>query len=512
MIEALESVSEGFVLFDEQDRLVLSNSKYREFYPATPDNTRQQNCFEELLRANLKQGAFAIPEAQVEGWLECCLEAHRSPSAAFEVEMTDGRWLRISERRTNDGGVVGVHTDITVLKQREMELAKKSELLEIRLIDAIESSSEAVILLDTEQRIVIANSQASRFLSPIQDYLHAGAAFPDVMGEADRLGVFVEAPSEDEEVEDLGLSRLRGGPPILEKKLSDGRWLRVSRSPTHEGGEVVILSEITQMKQREQLLHLAKEQAFAAKLEAERANQAKSEFLAKVSHELRTPLNAIIGFSEMMGNQQFGELGDERYLGFSNDIHFAGKHLLEIINDILDFSKIEAGQVSLREDYVDLKEVVDVSVRIAEKQAESRNLEFALENLQDLPVVLGDETKLRQVLINILANAVKFTPDGGHVTVSSEAAGRGGLSICVSDSGIGMTPEQIQLALDPFRQVEGDLNRRFEGLGLGLPITKALVELHGGQLGIDSEPERGTIVTIRLPQERLVATEHSARA
>jgi signal transduction histidine kinase len=240
-----------------------------------------------------------------------------------------------------------------------------------------------------------------------------------------------------------------------------------------------------------------------ARDEAEYANRAKSQFLAVMSHELRTPLNAIIGFSEIMYAEPYGALGDKRYKQYVQDIHNSGGHLLSIINDILDLSKIEAGQADLNEEEVDLPALIGAVQRIMQERAAKADLTFECESGEGLPWVRADRRALKQILLNLLANAVKFTPKGGKVGLRMAVDDEGGLRMTVYDTGIGMDPRDIPRALSAFGQVDTSWSRRYEGAGLGLPISRALVRLHGGTLELESQPGMGTAVTVRLPPERV---------
>jgi len=253
---------------------------------------------------------------------------------------------------------------------------------------------------------------------------------------------------------------------------------------------------------------IEKHQLHLAKIGAETANRTKSEFLANMSHELRTPLNAIIGFSEIIKIGMFGPI-NERYRAYGADIFRSGGHLLELINEVLDLSKLEAGQLKLNEENVDLSAIIHASRRLIETQAEKSNVGLS-EAIDDrLPLVRADDRRMRQIIINLLSNAVKFTPSGGHVRVSAYPT-QGSIAVAVSDTGIGMTPEEIPIALEPFGQINSKTSRKYEGTGLGLPLAKHLVELHGGSLTLESEVNVGTTVTISLPHERVL--EISANA
>ena len=229
-----------------------------------------------------------------------------------------------------------------------------------------------------------------------------------------------------------------------------------------------------------------------------------------MSHELRTPLNAVIGFSEIMKNEIFGPIGDRRYRDYAADVHASGRHLLDLINDILDLSKVEAGRLELRESRVDISQVTEVCERLVRERARNGGVRLVFDLPRQAPRVWADDVKLKQVLLNLVSNAIKFTPSGGQVTVAAGFDSEGMLRLSVADSGIGMRPEDIPLALQPFRQIDNALTRKYSGTGLGLPLAKALIELHGGRLEIDSRPGIGTTATIVLPARRRVSDDPAA--
>jgi signal transduction histidine kinase/DNA-binding response OmpR family regulator len=248
----------------------------------------------------------------------------------------------------------------------------------------------------------------------------------------------------------------------------------------------------------------------AAKEEAEIATRAKSEFLTNTTHELRTPLNAIIGFSEIMWSESFGPIENDQYKGYVRDIYDSGRHLLGVINDILDMSRIEAGREELREEELDVEEIVQTSIRFVEQRAREGGLTLEVEVADYLPSLYADKRKIRQILLNLLSNAVKFTPTGGSVSVVAELGPGGQMVIAVQDTGIGIAPQDVDRALQPFGQVDGALTRKYEGTGLGLPLSRSLIELHGGVLELQSEVGSGTRIGMLLPAERVrTASSHN---
>lgn len=265
--------------------------------------------------------------------------------------------------------------------------------------------------------------------------------------------------------------------------------------------QVTTIMDITLRKQMEYSLRVAKEQADAA-------NQAKSAFLANMSHELRTPLNAIIGFSEMMIKHTFGPLGHDKYGEYLDDIHMSAKHLLEIINEVLDMSKIEAGKVELDEQEIDMQGLIDSVTRIMANRAFNSGLEIR-ENIQkDLPGLVADPRLVRQILINLITNAIKYSHKSGVIDVNAELDERGRLLLIVHDYGVGIPKDRIKEAMLPFGQIHDPTHSNTQqGTGLGLPLTKAMAELHGGALMLDSDTGKGTKVTIVFPQARVIRKE-----
>ncbi|MPZ10935.1 MAG: PAS domain S-box protein [Kiloniellaceae bacterium] len=253
---------------------------------------------------------------------------------------------------------------------------------------------------------------------------------------------------------------------------------------------------ITALRQREEALIGAKESA-------ELANRAKTEFLANMSHELRTPLNAVIGFSEIMESELLGPLGSNQYKSYAADIHESAQHLLTLINDILDVAKIEAGAHELRDEEVDPYDVVGAVERLVTERAKRAELALTVSLPENLPRLRADERKLKQVLLNLMSNAIKFTPEGGRVALAAHRGADGTFVFEVSDTGIGIAAEDIPRAFAPFEQVDSRLSRQFEGTGLGLPLSDGFVRLHGGHLELKSQPGVGTRAIVTLPAERV---------
>lgn len=258
-----------------------------------------------------------------------------------------------------------------------------------------------------------------------------------------------------------------------------------------------------QVQDRTRRLLINEKKLLMALKDVERADQAKSSFLATMSHELRTPLNAVIGFSEVLSSQAFGPIGNDKYREYSEHIHGAGEHLLDLINDILDLAKVESGNEELQEEDVDIGELLHSVVILVTGRAAQQRIRLKSDIQEDLPLFRADLRKLKQILVNLMTNAVKFSKPGGEVMLKVWRS-TDGFVFQVIDNGIGIAAEDIPKALSQFGQVDREANKNQEGTGLGLPLTKALVELHGGSLDLQSRLDIGTTITVRFPAARIV--------
>jgi two-component system cell cycle sensor histidine kinase PleC len=327
--------------------------------------------------------------------------------------------------------------------------------------------------------------------------LYAKRYYPELYSRRSILNLANLAPltvDESVSVADLGASVALEHPEALSECFvvtSGGRYLGIGTG-------------VALMRSKVALLQLRESELGGALAASEEAVRAKTNFLALMSHELRTPLNAIIGFSEVLGGEYFGPIGTPRYREYAGDIHAAGKHLLALINDILDLTKAEAGRLELNCEDVNLAGLIEECVRLMRDRARSAGLQLTVTLAAGLPCLSADRLRLKQVLLNLLSNAVKFTPSGGAITVTAGQGVDGAIAMAVADTGIGMTPDEIPAALEPFRQIDSPLSRNCEGTGLGLSLVRSLAELHEAQLEIESAPGRGTTVSLVFPRSRTV--------
>jgi len=365
------------------------------------------------------------------------------------------------------------------------------------LTSVFDVSEVGIVVTDHHQRIVRVNDSFVRIYGWHRNDL-VGHNFIELIPEEER-DVAVKSHTE------LLVSGMRntGEMKILRKDQSNANVLYTTASLELSNGrrfQVTTVMDISLRKRMEVSLRLAKEQA-------DSANQAKSMFLANMSHELRTPLNAIIGFSEMMIKQTFGPLGNDKYAEYLGDIHLSARHLLEIINEVLDMSKIEAGRLQLDEDTFDVVHAIQSVGRMMDSRAFSSGLKITLDIPDDLPPLFADPRLFRQILINLVGNAVKYSNPGGEINMRAFIMKNGDMAVAVSDQGIGIPSDKISEALEPFGQVSNAVEtRNIQGTGLGLPLAKAMTELHGGILVLESEVGKGTTVTVEFPSERVVGS------
>jgi two-component system cell cycle sensor histidine kinase PleC len=400
----------------------------------------------------------------------------------------------------------GFVLDITDQKRAAVRLIRSEQeaaAARRELLDATDGMTDGLVYYAPDGAVRFCNQIARSYLGIPHDADIGRMAFEDVLRLELEAGQVVAVPDRERDWTLLRSQLHRNAEGHVEMRLQNGGHLRISDRRTQLGGMVTVYTDVTDLVERGDELARSQRDLRLAKEQAEVASRTKSQFLANMSHELRTPLNAIIGFAEVIERELFGPVGVAQYSMYAADIHRSGQHLLSLISDILDLSKVEAGRFEIVEQDFALMETIDEAKRLLEIRAQKAGLAVSSETGTDVARIYADRKLVSQALLNLLSNAVKFTPAGGHIRIAAlRETSSGDLLISVSDTGIGMEPEEIPRALEPFGQIDGTLARRYDGTGLGLTITKAFVEMHGGTLTLDSEKGRGTTATIRLPSWR----------
>jgi PAS domain S-box-containing protein len=490
LTDAIESIPESFMLLDAEDRLVLCNSRYRELHASIAHCLVPGTKFEDICRASALAGLPMPAVGRVEEWVRDRMARHRQRHFELEERQTGERWIQVAEQHTSDGGTVVVQTDITALKRREQELAEKTALLRATL----DNMDQGLLVIDAFCAMKMWNNRMIELLEVPPELIGVGRSIEPLLRLMATEGAYGSGPIDT--LVARRLEELRRAEPRLVELVRRGRILEHRRTLMPDGGVLFTYTDITDRKRVEVDLRRAKD-------EAELASRSKTEFLANMSHELRTPLNAIIGFSDILIGQIFGPLSDARYADYARDIRDSGLHLLTLINDVLDIAKVEFGKVELLEETVDIVAVVESCLRLVRERAQTAGIQLAQELPPGLPHLLGDGRRLKQILLNLLSNSVKFTPSGGRVTVSA-SHDADGLRLAVEDTGIGIAADDLETALRPFGQIDSRLARKYQGTGLGLPLARSMAELHGGRLELRSAPGQGTTATLWLPSSRVL--------
>ena len=621
LVDAIESMTEGFALFDREERLVLFNSRYRKMVGPVGDRVTPGVTYEDLLQAVVASDFVSEARADPEGWVKSRLAQHRSPSCtAVEQELSTGEWVLAWIYPTVDGGRVHIRTDITSLKRQQLEVAhqelvlrttvenivqglcvfdrrhrlilwnrnwlsllqlpaefgriglplaevvrwraargdygrgdvddivayrmaalsalddhigervlpngtavevrgvpmpgggrlttynditkRRSAQLELRqktdvLETTLESVDQGIAMFDRDFRLIAANRRHYMLLGFPEAEFPLGTPFESFLRYNAERGEFGLG-----NVEELMVERLRAAqrlqPYSFERTRPDGTVIEARRMPTPQGGFVTTYTDITERKQREDELQ-------AAKAAAERTSEVKSLFLAKMSHELRTPFNAIIGFAEIIAEKAFGQDREaiDTYANYAQEIRASARHLLDLVNNILDISKIESGRMAVSIDRFDLRQTLNSSLSMMRELGRSQGVTLVLDATQPLPDTRADERAVKQIVTNLLSNALKFTPEGGRITLRARPTPNGGFEVAVSDTGVGIPADQIGRVLLPFEQGDNRYSRSTGGTGLGLALVKGLIDLHGGVIRVESEVGRGTTVSAIFPSSPL---------
>lgn len=601
LLEAtFESISEGFALFDRDDRLVFCNDIYRHFAAPIADLIVPGVQYETLVRAMVDGDYVAHPGDTPEEKVQARMARHRQPSGNIEVQLSDGRWLLNSERRTRDGGIALVQTDISSMKRTEarlrdftesasdwlwetdeqlvftaidgqtpggpdmdfgmaigrslteladvddepkiwqalaadlelrrpfsnivyhrddadgrrrylrvsgkpvfdvagafrgyrgagsditaiVEAEERARSAQDRLATAIDRVSETLALYDAEDRLILANRAALQINRKVADTLQPGFTYETYLRAGVDAGLFPEAHGREAEWLAERLERRSEPSGPFEVKRQDGRYLLLNEQRLPHGETLTIGTDITERKN--------------AEMEAIRANRAKSEFLSRMSHELRTPINAILGYGQLLERNPNANL-DEKQSSYIERILESGQHLLKLINEVLDLEAVEAGKISLSIEQVDPRTVIDSCLSLIRTQATEHEVGLVDNTANsDLPTVVADAKRLMQALVNLLSNAVKYNRQGGTVTIDAEPIDGRMLRFRIIDTGNGIPADRQAELFKPFTRLDANAGD-IEGTGIGLTITRKLVELMDGHVGYETTPGSGSVFWIDLP-------------
>ncbi|MBL4905957.1 MAG: PAS-domain containing protein [Sneathiella sp.] len=517
--DVLENLNQGVSYFDADLRLVFGNKRCIELLELPEKFGKPGTHLSEYFRYNAKRGEYG--EGDIETLVrERLALAKKFEPHVFERTRPDGLILRIEGKKVANRGFVTTYTDVTELRSTQNALEDLNKhldtLVEQRtetLNIVLDSTKNGISLVDRNLNLIVANQQCCEILGVPKQMLKPGVHFSDIMRYNAIRGEYGEGVVEELVQKRVDLA-MKFEPHSFIRERLDGTVIEVVGRPV-EHGFVTTFTDITEHKKLEKGLRKANEQLesrvvertkelVAEKNKAEAASRSKSDFLAHMSHELRTPLNSIIGFSDAAISEVFGPVANTKYKEYFHAINSSGSLLLSLINDILELSRLESGKVKLQETIFDPTIPAHEVLYSLKNSAEEKgvrlkcNLNFSRAKLK------ADQRRIQQILINLLTNSLKFTEAGGTVELNIHINSNGEAELIVSDTGSGMTRDEIKTAFEPFSQIERNAHVSQEGTGLGLPIVKSLVSLHNGKLQFQSEKGKGTVVTISLPTERII--------
>ena len=473
--DSINTIKDGFAVFDADQRLVAANTSYLAAFRGVEVGLGTN--YADVLALAARSGLVELGAEPADDW--CARMAARWEGDPIEpevVQFRNGHWARLIDRRARDGDMVSLALNITE---------------EMRIWAAIETLPDGFVLFDREERLLAFNHRYREMFPDSAEAMVPGTSFEDLLRHGLRKGHVPEAVGREDDWLAERLDQMRHAEGVSICQLADGRWIEEHDHRTPDGGRVGVRRDITPQMEQQAALETARAQA-------EAANRAKSAFLANMSHEIRTPMNGVVGMAELLCDTA---LTEEQRL-FAETIRSSGEALLVIINDILDYSKIEAERLTLYPEPFDLERTIHEVTMLLQPRARAKGIDLMIDFDMFLPTrYVGDPGRLRQVLTNLLGNAVKFT-EKGHVLIRvvgiEDEPGRQQLHVTVEDTGIGIAPENLDHIFGEFNQVESQSNRKFEGTGLGLAITQRLIERMEGAVWVDSEMGKGSCFGFRL--------------
>ncbi len=534
LIAGLDCLRVGVALFDRADRLVYCNEHFRYIYRSFSNVSDLIGLsFVELMSVQVLNHEIAggLAASDPQGWIaRRTTERRKAYWDPIEQRLADGRWIEIKERPVEGIGIIGIWTDVT-----------QQKIAQLRLESAIESSSDGMALWDQADRLLAYNDSFARLHSGTNgppdlkisyaDYLDFLISSDLVRPEIGRERWIADRMKERSETQSSFLVEFGGG-----------NWIQVRQWRTRDGGTATTCVDVTGHKRRENELLLRgqslertvqelemsqsvledqgarlvelTEELEQARASAETTSAFKSDFLATMSHELRTPLNAIIGFTEIMRDQIFGAIDNERYVHYLGDVHDSASHLLALINNMLDLSKIEAGRFDLEYRPVRISTLLETVVRLMGERAERAGLKIDVLDTCAHATLMGDNRLIKQMLLNLISNSIKFTESGGSITIMVERLScqkspdeLAGLALSVADTGHGIPDEDLETITEAYLQGSNASMTSNQGTGLGLHLTQRFAQLHDADLRLESKEGAGTKATILFPPERVGTTK-----
>ncbi|GHD98180.1 sensor histidine kinase [Defluviimonas sp. 20V17] len=474
--DSIETIRDGFAVYNADRRLVAANKAYLSVF-AESDRILPGTSQEDVLRLCIERDVIDLQGEAADDWMARMLARWEEEVSKPEViRLATGHYIRLIDRRARDGDMVTLGVDITQ---------------QMRIWSAIEAIPDGFVLYDRKDRLIVCNERYREIYAESAPAIVPGATFEEILRYGLERGQYPAAQGREDAWLQERLAVHGASDCVLEQRLNNGRWLRVLEQKTPDGGRVGLRVDITEMKRQQEALD-------EARRAAEAANRAKSAFLANMSHEIRTPMNGVVGMADLLCDTT---LDDEQRV-FAETIKTSGEALLEIINDVLDYSKIEADKLTLRPEPFDFERAIHDVAMLLQPSVQDKGIELVVNFDMFLPTrYIGDQGRIRQVLTNLIGNAVKFTSKG-RVTVrvvgTEEEGGARQLHVTVEDTGIGIAAEHLEHVFGEFNQVEDQSNRKFEGTGLGLAITKRLIQQMEGEIWVDSIQGKGSCFGFRV--------------